>query len=53
MVGEPIEITSSCHHCGQPLTFIATPHGVGLDAKGVMVWVGKRGDDGCKAFDSL
>lgn len=53
MVGEPIEIASSCHHCGEPLTFGATPHGVGRDAEGVMVWVGKRGDEGCKAFDSL
>lgn len=53
MVGEPIEITSACHHCGEPLKFGATPHGVGRDAEGVMVWVGKRGDEGCKAFDSL
>ena len=53
MVGEPVEITSSCHHCGEPLKFAATPHEVGLDAEGVMVWFGKRGDEGCKAFDSL
>jgi len=53
MVGEPVEITSSCHHCGEPLKFAATPPGVGLDAEGVMVWFGKRGDEGCKAFDSL
>ena len=53
MVGEPVEITSSCHHCGDPLKFAATPHGVGLDAEGVMVWIGNRGDEGCKAFDSL
>ncbi len=53
MVGEPVEITSSCHHCGDPLKFAATPHGVGPDAEGVMVWFGKRGDEGCKAFDSL
>ncbi len=53
MVGEPVEISSSCHHCGEPLKFAATPHGVGLDAEGVMVWFGKRGDEGCKAFDSL
>ena len=53
MVGEPIEITSSCHHCGEPLKFAATPQGVGPDAEGVMVWFGKRGDEGCKAFDSL
>jgi hypothetical protein len=53
MVGEAVEITSSCHHCGDPLKFAATPHGVGLDAEGVMVWFGKRGNEGCKAFDSL
>ena len=53
MVGEPVEIASSCHHCGEPLKFDATPHGVGPDAEGVMVWFGKRGDEGCKAFDSL
>ena len=53
MFGEPIEITSACHHCGEALKFAATPHGVGPDAEGVMVWFGKRGDEGCKAFDSL
>jgi hypothetical protein len=53
MVGEPVEITSSCHHCGDPLKFAATPQRVGWEAEGMMVWFGKRGDDGCKAFDSL
>jgi hypothetical protein len=53
MVGEPVEITSSCHHCGEPLKFAATPRGVGLGAEGVMVWVGKRVNEGRKAFDSL
>ena len=53
MVGEPVEITSSCHHCGEPLKIAATPHGVGRDTEGVMVWFGKRGDEQCKAFDSL
>ena len=53
MVGEPIEIAASCHHCGEPLKLAATPHGVAPDAEGVMVWFGKRGDEGCKAFDSL
>ena len=53
MVGEAVEITSSCHHCGEPLTLAATPHGVESDAEEVMVWFGKRGDEGCKAFDSL
>ena len=53
MVGEPVEITSSCYHCGDPLKFAVTPHGVGLEAESIMVWFGRRGDDGCKAFDSL
>lgn len=53
MIGEPVEITSSCHHCGDPLKFDATPQGMGSDAEGVMVWFGKRSDEGCKAFDSL
>ena len=53
MIGEPIDITSACHHCGESLHFAATPDGVGSNAEGLMVWFGKRGDDGCKAFDSL
>ena len=48
MVGEPVEITSSCHHCGEPLKFATTPQGVGLDAEGVMVWFGKRVDEGAR-----
>ena len=53
MIGEPLAITSSCHHCGEPLKLAVTPQGVGRDAEGVMVWFGKRGDEGGKAFDSL
>ena len=53
MVGEPVELESSCHHCGETLRFAATPHGVSPEAEGVMVWLGKRGDETCKAFDSL
>ena len=53
MVGEPVEIASSCHHCGDPLKLAATPYGVGPEADGIMVWFGKRGDVECKAFDSL
>jgi hypothetical protein len=53
MIGEPIDITSACHHCGGSLHFAATPDGVGSNAEGLMVWFGKRGDDACKAFDSL
>jgi hypothetical protein len=53
MVGESVEITSACHHCGEPLNFTATPHGVGMGAEGVMVWFGTRGDERSKACDSL
>src|SRR2546428_4096615 len=53
MIGEPVDITSSCHHCGESLKFAATPHGAGPDAEGVRVWFGKRSDEGGKAFDSL
>ena len=53
MVGEPVEITSSCHHCGGPLKIAATPDGVVGAADELMVWFGARGDEPCKAFDSL
>jgi hypothetical protein len=53
MVGEPVEITSSCHHCGEPLKLAATPDGVEGAAEGGMVWFGARGAEPCKAFDSL
>jgi hypothetical protein len=53
MIGEAIEISSQCHHCGAPLDFSATPDGPGPDANGVMVWFGKCGDEACKAIDFL
>ena len=53
MVGETIEISSQCHHCGAPLSFAATPHGLGPDADGVMVWFGRRSDERSKVADSL
>jgi hypothetical protein len=53
MVGEPIEITSQCHHCGDALTFPVTPQGPEPESDGVMVWFGKRDDDQCKAIDGL
>src|SRR5260370_22884986 len=53
MIGEPVDITSPCHHCAESLKFAATPHGTGLHADGVMVWVGNRGDEGCTAVASL
>jgi len=53
MVGQRIELRSRCHHCGTPLEFSAAPEGPAPDAAGVMLWVGKRPADGCKAADSL
>jgi len=53
MIGEAIEIKSQWHHCATPLDLSATPDGPGPDAGGVMVWFGKRGDEPCKAVDSL
>ena len=53
MVGHAVEILSSCHHCGTPLEFAATPEGPGPAAAGVMLWVGKRAEEQCRGFDSL
>jgi hypothetical protein len=53
MIGQAVEVRSSCHHCNAPLTFSATPHGPGPQADGIMLWFGKRVDEQCKAFDSL
>jgi len=53
MIGEPAAIKSQCHHCGTPLELSATPEAPGPDANGVMVWFGKRGEQPCKAVDSL
>jgi hypothetical protein len=53
MIGKAVEINSQCYHCGAPLDLSATLDGPGPDAGGVMLWFGKRGDESCKAFDSL
>lgn len=53
MVGHPVEIRSACHHCGTPLEFSVTPEGPGPEAAGVMLWVGKRTEEGCRGVDSL
>ncbi len=53
MVGEPIEIESSCYHCGAALALRATPDGPGPESHGMMVWFGQRGDERCKVADSL
>ena len=53
MIGDRIEIRSRCHHCGEPLALSATPDGPGPEAAGVMLWIGKRTEGGCKAADGL
>ncbi|PYO01860.1 MAG: hypothetical protein DMD91_06255 [Candidatus Rokuibacteriota bacterium] len=53
MVGQAVEIRSRCHHSGTPLEFFATPEGLGPEAGGVMLWVGKRREEQCRAADSL
>ncbi len=53
MVGKRIEIRSRCHYSGAPLELSAAPEGPGPEATGVMLWIGKRADGGCKAADSL
>jgi len=53
MIGQRIEVRSRCHHCGTPLQFSATPDDPGPEAADVMMWVGKRTEEGCKAADSL
>ena len=53
MVGQPVEIRARCHHCGAPLGFSVSPEGPGPEAEGVMLWVGKRTEERCKAVDSL
>jgi len=42
MLGQPLRIRSRCYHCGEALELSADPIGVGPDARGVMVWVGRR-----------
>jgi hypothetical protein len=53
MLGQRVVIRSCCHHCGTPLELTATPDGPAPDAGDVMLWIGRRGDEGCKAADSL
>jgi hypothetical protein len=53
MVGQRVDIRSRCHHCGMPLGFSVAPAGPGQEADGVMLWIGKQGDDRCKAADGL
>jgi hypothetical protein len=53
MIGQAVEVRSSCHHCHAALTFSATPQGPEPNGDGIMLWFGKRVEEQCKAFDSL
>jgi hypothetical protein len=52
MLGARILIRSRCHHCGEPLELAVDPTGP-LDAREVMVWVGKREEGERRACTSL
>jgi hypothetical protein len=45
MLGHPIEVSSTCHHCGEPIRFPVDPEGSGPGADGAMVWIGRRDPD--------
>jgi hypothetical protein len=52
MLGQPVSIRSSCHHCGEPVELGVGPDGP-VGSGEVMVWVGKRGDIRQKACASI
>lgn len=52
MVGQPVRVRSSCHHCGEPLEIDVRPDGP-VGGGGIMVWVGERGDIRQKACSSI
>lgn len=52
MVGQPVTIRSSCHHCGDPIEIRVRPDGPVGGAE-LMVWVGQRGDIHKKACTSI
>jgi len=52
MLGQPVRVRSSCHHCAAPLALSVSPSGPGPEATEMMVWVGKRAEDR-RACDSL
>lgn len=52
MVGQPVTIRSSCHHCGHPIEIRVRPDGP-IGGAELMVWVGQRGDIHKKACTSI
>ena len=53
MLGQRVRNRSRCHHCGEPLELWVDPPGSGLEAQGVMVWVGKQGEGERRASTAL
>lgn len=53
MLDEPVRVRSRCHHCAMPVELSVAPSGPGLEAAGLMVWVGERPEDERRACDSL
>jgi hypothetical protein len=53
MIGQPVDISTRCHHCGNPLDFSVTPEAPWEDAAGIMLWIGARTDERCRAIDDL
>jgi hypothetical protein len=53
MIGAPVHVRSRCHHCREPLEFPVAPDGPAPEAGAIMLWIGKRAEDRCRAADSL
>jgi hypothetical protein len=52
MLGSPVTVRASCHHCHEPIDLSVTPDGP-VDGADVMAWVGERGDLRGKACTGL
>jgi Alkylmercury lyase len=52
MLGQPVTVRASCHHCGERLELAVTPTGP-ASGGGVMAWIGERGDLRGKACTAL
>lgn len=53
MIGAWIDISSTCWHCGSPLSLSVSPDGPTPHTEALMVWFGTWGDERCKVADSL
>lgn len=52
MIGQAVQIRSRCHHSHEPVEFSAAPSGPGPEARGVMLWIGKRAEEACRLADN-